>query len=595
MTRTGLLPLLLLALLSCGAVAAIPPPGAGHVEAGRRIYLEGVLPDGRPLRGRRADGAVIMGAEAACVQCHRPSGMGGVEGDIQAPPVTGHALFGTGDKVVATMDPRTGKAFNRAHDPYTDQTVAEAIRSGRRVDGAAMQVLMPRYELRDTDMMVLVAYLRQLSTSRAPGVEDAVIHFATVVTPDVSAERRAVFVDMVQKIVAQKNGSTTVAGRDKSRHHMTSAAELVLGTERRWALDIWELQGSPDTWAAQLDRYYAAHPVFALVSGLGGADWSPVDAFCEREAVPCWFPSVALPPAAAPRHSLYFSRGVALEASLVAASLREQAESAPRRVIQVYRDEGVGRGAATELKAALAGSGITVEDRVLTATSGLDGALAGIGGSDALMLWLPPADIAKLGAGVPPAMTFLSGVLGGGERMPLPSSWRPTAKIVYPYELPARRAANLAYFKAWLNQRRVPLVDELMQSEVYFSFAFLTDTVAEMLDNLHRDYLIERAETMIGRREGGKAEAEYYSSTQSHVRTHSQTPDGVIAAQPVSAESPGLKANTLAGSSFRQREGTSAYPRLTLGPGQRFASKGGYIVHFDKDDALVVDEPWRVP
>lgn len=595
MIRTGLLPLAFLALLACGRVVAAPAPDASRVEAGRRIYQEGVLPDGRPLRGRRADGAVISGAEAACVQCHRPSGMGGVEGDIQAPPVTGHALFGTGDKVVATMDPRTGKAFNRAHDPYTEQTVAEAIRSGRRVDGATMQVLMPRYDMRDADMSAIVAYLRQLSTIRAPGVEDTVIHFATVVTPDVSVERRAVFLDMVRKIVAQKNGSTTVAGHDKSRHHMTSAAELVLGTERRWVLDIWELQGAPETWAAQLDRYYAAHPVFALVSGLGGADWSPVDAFCEREAVPCWFPSVALPPSAAPRHSLYFSRGVALEANLVATSLRERTGAAPRRVVQVYRDEAVGRGAATALKASLAGSGIAVEDRALAPTADLQGALVGVSADDALVLWLAPVEIAKLGAGAPPAPTFLSGILGGGERMPLPSSWRGSAKVVYPYELPARRAANLAYFKAWLNQRRVPLVDELMQSEVYFSFAFLTDTVSEMLDNLHRDYLVERAETMIGRREGGKAEAEYYSSTQSHVRTHSQTPDGVIAAQPVSSESPGLQANKLAGSSFRQREGTSAYPRLTLGPGQRFASKGGYIVHFDTDGALVVDEPWRVP
>jgi hypothetical protein len=133
-----------------------------------------------------------------------------------------------------------------------------------------------------------------------------------------------------------------------------------------------------------------------------------------------------------------------------------------------------------------------------------------------------------------------------------------------------------------------------MQSEVYFSFAFLTDTISEMLDNLYRDYLLERAETMISRREAGRAEAEYYSSTQGHVRTHSQA-DGVIAATPTSVEAPGLQALRLAGTAFGVREGTSAFPRLTLGPGQRFASKGAYITRFTETGVLVADSDWMVP
>src|SRR5512140_1582091 len=64
------------------------------VEIGRRIYLEGRLPSGAPLKGERAGGMVISGADAACVNCHRRSGMGSVEGDIQVLPVTGNYLFG---------------------------------------------------------------------------------------------------------------------------------------------------------------------------------------------------------------------------------------------------------------------------------------------------------------------------------------------------------------------------------------------------------------------------------------------------------------------------------------------------------------------
>jgi len=39
------------------------------------------------------------------------------------------------------------------------------------------------------------------------------------------------------------------------------------------------------------------------------------------------------------------------------------------------------------------------------------------------------------------------------------------------------------------------------------------------------------------------------------------------------------------------------YPRLTLAPGQRFASKGGYLVHFAEPTGakLMADANWIVP
>jgi hypothetical protein len=299
-----------------------------------------------------------------------------------------------------------------------------------------------------------------------------------------------------------------------------------------------------------------------------------------------------------PKYTIYFSAGVALEAKVLAGRLVAPGKGAPRRVLQLFRDDAAGRAAGTTFGAALAGANIKVEDYVISGdvVAAVRAALADAGPEDAVMFWFASADVARLDAIPPPtASTYFSAVLGGAERIPLPKSWRASASLVYPYELPKRRAANLAYFNAWINQRHLPLNDEIMQSEVYFAFAFLTDTVAEMLDNLHRDYLLERAESMIGKREGGKAEAEYYSSTQSHVRTQAQSADGRISAQPMSAEAPGLHALRLAGGSFGKREGTTAFPRLTLGPGQRFASKGAYVARFADDGTLEPVGGWVVP
>jgi cytochrome c553 len=598
------LPLLFVLILLAGVglrpAAAAMTAEEALVAQGRAIYVEGLLPGGKPLTGTRY-GTRVDGRPAACVICHRRSGMGSVEGDELVAPITGNALFMTGAQVVATMDPVRGKLMNQAHEPYTERSFALAMREGTHVSGRVMNQLMPRYKLADNELRALSAYLRTLSSQWSPGADAQALHLATVITPGVDEARRKAFLDTLQAAVGQKNGSTLPGKR-----HMVGAAEFAMRTERKWDLRIWELQGPASTWGAQLAEFYRADPVFAILSGLSEGDWAPVQDFCEQQGLPVWFPIVTAVPgnAAQGQYSLYFSRGVALEAAAAAEHFRQLDRAVrPARVVQVVGAGTAAAVGAAALEQALAASGIKVATRRVDEATpqALRQALSELSERDAIMLWLKPAEVNALGGlAPPPARPYFSATLAGAERIALDAAWKSAGRLVYPYELPHKRGANLAYFRTWINQRQIELVDEAMQSEAYFAVAYLSETVSEMLNNLYRDYLIERAENMLSRREGRKANEETHERQTIRSRyvslLMSGQAGGVTGASAPGATGP-QRAVVTPEDYLGRRTGTTIYPALGLGPGQRFASKGAYIVRFDVADgnALVAESSWLVP
>ncbi|WP_338639170.1 cytochrome C [Burkholderia pyrrocinia] len=539
----------LLAALCVGVGHALGDEAAAPVvpaDAGEAIFQRGILGSGAPLEAVHQDGVRLQGAAAACINCHRRSGLGSKEGNNTIPPVTWRYLVHPRAQTAEDLDIPYVSGMRTDREPYTEELLARAVRDGIDSEGKPLGRLMPQYALGDADMAALTGYLKRLDRRKPSGVTDTVLHFATIVTPDADPVKRAGMLDVLQHYFADKNAFPFGATPP-----LRSTRKMMFMVNRRWELHVWELKGPPDTWRAQLTQFLARQPVLAVVSGLGGRNWAPVHDFCEAEAVPCLFPNVEVPVETDHDfYSVYFSRGVLLESDLIAKRILDEAGARPppqavKTVWQVYRTGDNGERGARALAAALKAHGIAVSNRALGSGDSVASALRRLPRGDVLVLWLRPPDLAAL-AHVPPASdtVFMSGLLGGLDNTPLPTSWRGVTRIAYPFDLPEGRRVRVDYAFGWFSIRQIPMVAPQVQADTYLACGLLAETLSHLVDAFVREYLVERIQDMLERR--------------------------IL---------------------------TGYYPRLTLAPGQRFASKGGYIVRFAGPDRLKLsaDGGWIVP
>jgi hypothetical protein len=522
--------------LTAGSVRAAAT-SADPTAAAQALFRNGVLPSGTPLKGTREGGASVVGKNAACASCHRRSGLGMAEGRIVTPSITGHYLFNPGERPApeGESSPLAAAAYNRAR--YTDATLARAIRGGLGPTGKPLSPLMPHFALDDATMSLLIDYLRTLSATAAPGVETDTLHFATIVTPDADPERARAMLEVLNHFFDNKDAYY----RGKAPP-LRATRRIHYRVLRRWQLHVWTLTGAPDTWQAQLHAKLRAEPVMAVVSGIAGRTWAPVHRFCEQEQLPCLLPNVDLPVIHdGDFYSVYFSAGVLLEAELLAARL----PAGTHHVVQVYREDDIGAAAAQSLAGDV--HAMQVDNYPLKAgadAAQLATAVSHAAAGDALILWLRPEDLRQLPAAATPASIWISGLMGGLEHAPLPTAWLATAHLSYPFDLPEQRRFRMTWPLTWFKTQGIQVTDERTQVDTYLSCVILAESVGALWGNFVRDYLLETYENML---------------------------------------------------SFRTLN--AYYPHLSLGPGQRFASKGGYIVHFADagGPSVVKDGEWLVP
>lgn len=562
--RLASLPLVLLALaLAAPVFAAKPDP-----ELGRRLYETGIDRKGNPITGIDHNDISYEGEQAACLRCHRRSGFGGSEGGYYVPPIPKDFLY---ESSRSDRNDRFRAAFleaqsvqhwvrvrmPRARPAYTDETLAAAIREGYSPGGQKFDALMPRYTLDDQDMANLIAHLKTLSAQTSPGVDDTFMHFAMVLSEGIDPGEREAMIRTTEAFFEWYN--ERLIG-DKN----LIASERVYGMQfrestRLWKLHLWELKGDSKSWPRQLRSLYKKAPVFAMVNGMVAGSWNPIGEFCDEQKLPCLFPltQVAQHTRDLGGYTIYYSRGLELEADLILQYLYDQGLASGRSIVQLHQAGPGGAIPAARFNTRIARMpGVKVETIAYTDHASLDKALDELAARGDLrhdvIIW-PGDDAAavdRMVARPELAATDIytssrafeaihSGAVGEAAKANvgrLIAAW--------PFSLPEDRHPDAYRVRAWMRSRALPVTAERIQFMSYYSLGILRDAGRHMFEHYHRDYLMERIEHEV---------------------------DGAV--------NPGF------------------YPNLELGPEQRFVSKGGYVVRTDAQDSSKIRaiSPWMLP
>lgn len=510
------------------------------LKQGERMYREGLLPSGEPMQAVVKGDITVSGTVFTCVSCHLRSGLGSFEGGVVTPPTNGPSLFQPLELTYKTVK-LDSKIFPVAiqRKAYSDETLAAALRGGLDPSGRIFNPVMPRYFLQDADMKILVSYLKTLSSQPAPGISDNTIRFATVVTDEVSLEDENAMMSALDNLVRQKNNQADLYMTNKRSARM--AATMLFSSEvmfKKLSIVKWKLSGPPATWRDQLETYYRKNPVFALLGGISYSDWKPIHDFSEENRIPSLFPQTDYPVISdSDWYTLYFSKGIYQEGEGAARYLNSMRDSiAGKQIIQFVRNSPQGRALAQGFKTSWQEAG---QQQPTTITMEIGEKLSAVKVREALeqfaeaivILWdgsdtLEELEMITTTTNKPRMIIASSGYMGN-DIWKIREQDREISYLTYPYRLPQ----NEIFYKNHINDisKKSTLKGnaEIIAKRVYATSQLLNYALMDMRGNYFRDNLFD----VIGM----------------------------------------LKDQDL-----------PLYERLSFGPGQRYASKGCYIVQLGK-------------
>jgi hypothetical protein len=528
-------------------------PTEQTLALGERIYREGLLPSGKPLDSVVNGDIPVAGTAFTCVSCHVRSGVGSFEGGVVTLATNGAKLAQPRYWKFPNLsqEERAGLKlpYPAARPAYTDETLAHALRTGIDPTGRELHHVMPRYDLDDKDMAILIQYLWSLSNRLSPGVDADTLHLATVITEEVSPEDQEAMLVPMNNFVARHNLHPLGFG---NRMYQNVGGQEMSGAYRKLSLSVWRLKGAPDTWGRQLEALLAKEPVFALVGGISYRDWRPIHSFCESHLLPCLFPLTDLPVISETDwYTLYFSKGYFQEGQAAARYLHSLDDQPPAgRLLQVIQEGSEGRDLAAGFRETWQELGQAPVKEILIKKGEKLSAkalqkLLQLEKPAALLLWAGPGAVEALSGlatvAERPAQVFLSSRLLGTKAATLPEPLRPFTYLTYPYRDPQEEPIVARHANSLLVGLTRHKPETRISTRAYSMLQIFQVALMDMDRNLYRDNFLDR----IGMQQ------DYL------------LPD---------------------------------YLRLSFGPGQRYASKGCFIMQLGPgpDPKLIRKSDWVI-
>lgn len=162
---------LALAVLATGAGQSLAEALTPLESQGRDIFFGGRGADGKPLWAKIGPAGSKMPASAVpCANCHGPDGAGRPEGGVEPPAITWATL----------TKPYGHRHRDRAHPPFNAESFGRALAEGIDPAGNRLNPVMPRFDLSESDLAALIAYLKRLESDFGPGVSETGIRIGTV-------------------------------------------------------------------------------------------------------------------------------------------------------------------------------------------------------------------------------------------------------------------------------------------------------------------------------------------------------------------------------------------------------------------------------
>jgi hypothetical protein len=397
--------------------------------------------------------------------------------------------------------------------------------------------------LSSQEMHALIAYLKSLSAGSVPGVTDKVLRFATVISEDADPEKRRVMLALMDSYISGKNAQaktiTVRGGRTRMMAEaMLESKELAY---RNLALSRWIVNGPPQTWAGKLEDYYRQEPVFAILGGMIEGSWKPVHDFAEEHKIPTLFPVTDFPVIAeGDWYTLYLSKGYIQEGEAAALYLNRVADSSSGdgEVVQIYRDTEEGKALASGFEKVWHDAGRKPPHNVILKpgekfSAGFLQDILGDKKAASVMLWLSSSEIGPLrefvSTGKFPERIFVSWGYSGDTLLSVKDGLRDMLYITYPKRLPVDEMKYRSYLTPYMGVIKAGPGEMQVLNHTYLLLQVLTQALMDMNGSYYPDYFLD----VIG-----------------------MMPD----------------------------QDLPLYERLSFGPGQRFASKGCYIVQLTKGE-----------